>query len=133
VLRLSELKLPLDHSADALAPAICKRLKLDPEALQAFRIVRQSVDARRKEAIQLAYSVDLDLAPDLETKVLRRFSRDPHLQITPDTVYRPVTQAPAEHNLPRPVVVGAGPCGYFCALLLAEMGLSPCCWSAVSP
>ncbi|MFZ9534863.1 MAG: NAD(P)/FAD-dependent oxidoreductase [Vulcanococcus sp.] len=125
MLRLSELKLPLDHSADALAPAICKRLKLDPEALQAFRIVKQSVDARRKEAIQLAYSVDLDLAPDLETKVLRRFSRDPHLQITPDTVYRPVTQAPAEHNLPRPVVVGAGPCGYFCALLLAEMGLKP--------
>ena len=125
VLRLSELKLPLDHSPEDLAPAICKRLKLDHGALRQFRIVKQSVDARRKQNIQLAYSVDLELTAELERKLLRRFERDPHLQRTPDTVYRPVGEAPVDHELPRPVVVGAGPCGYFCALLLAEMGLKP--------
>ena len=125
VLRLSELKLPLDHGPDALAPAICKRLKLDPSALQQFRIVKQSIDARRRQAIQLAYSLDLELPAELEHQLLRRFERDPHLQRAPDTLYQPVGRADPGHNLPRPVVVGAGPCGYFCALLLAEMGLKP--------
>jgi uncharacterized FAD-dependent dehydrogenase len=125
VLRLSELKLPLDHGPDALAPAICKRLKLDPSALQQFRIVKQSIDARRRQAIQLAYSLDLELPAELEHQLLRRFERDPHLQRAPDTLYQPFGRADPGHNLPRPVVVGAGPCGYFCALLLAEMGLKP--------
>jgi len=125
VLRLSELKLPLDHTPEDLAPAICKRLKLDPAVLRQFRIVKQSIDARRRQNIQVAYSLDLELPEELERKLLRRFERDPHLQLTPDTLYRPVGRAPAGHSLPRPVVVGAGPCGYFCALLLAEMGLKP--------
>jgi uncharacterized FAD-dependent dehydrogenase len=126
VLRLSELKLPLDHEEADLAPAICKRLKIDPAALLAHRVIKESIDARRKSAIQIAYSLELELPPQLEQQLLKRFKRDPHLQPASDTHYQPVAQASPGDPLPqRPVVVGAGPCGYFCALILAEMGLRP--------
>ena len=126
VLRLSELKLPLDHEEADLAPAICKRLKIDPAALLKHRVVKESVDARRKSAIQIAYSLELELQPELERQLLKRFKRDPHLQPASDTRYRLVGQvSPGSQAPPRPVVVGAGPCGYFCALVLAEMGLKP--------
>ena len=126
VLRLSELKLPLDHEEADLAPAICKRLKIDPAALLMHRVVKESVDARRKSAIQIAYSLELELQPELERQLLKRFKRDPHLQPASDTRYRLVGQVSPGRPAPqRPVVVGAGPCGYFCALVLAEMGLKP--------
>jgi uncharacterized FAD-dependent dehydrogenase len=126
MLRLNELKLPLDHGPDALSDALCRRLKLQPEQLQMPpRVVKRSVDARRKSNIQLAYSLEFSLEPGQESRLLKRFARDPHLQAAPDTTYRLVGQAPADVQLPRPVVVGAGPCGYFCALLLAQMGFRP--------
>ena len=128
MLRLNELKLPLDHTDTDLPAAICRRLKLKPEQLRQQRVVKRSVDARRKSDIRLTYSVEIALAPALEQKLLQRFQRDPHLQPAPDTAYQLVTSAPAgvaDGRIPRPVVVGAGPCGYFCALLLAQMGFRP--------
>jgi len=128
VLRLNELKLPLDHDPEALSEAICRRLKIQPEQLLQQRVVKRSIDARRRSAIQLSYGVELALEPELEQQLLHRFRRDPHLQPAPDTTYQAPVQAPApwiDGTIPRPVVVGAGPCGYFCALLLAQMGLRP--------
>lgn len=133
VLRLSELKLPLDHSEAELAAAVCRRLRIAPDQLRAVRLVKRSVDARKPQAIALVYSLDLDLALDTraEARLLQRFAGDPHLRPSPDTAYNPVAQAPAcgvgaTSGAPcRPVVVGAGPCGYFAALLLAQMGFRP--------
>jgi uncharacterized FAD-dependent dehydrogenase len=126
MLRLNELKLPLDHEPEAIGAALCRRLKLTPEQLRSEPVVvKRSVDARRKSQIQLAYSVEFSLEAGLEQRLLKRFARDPHLQPAPDTTYQLVAQAPADADLPRPVVVGAGPCGYFCALLLAQMGFKP--------
>ena len=126
MLRLNELKLPLDHEPEAVGAALCRRLKLTPEQLRSEPVVvKRSVDARRKSQIQLAYSVEFSLEAGLEQRLLKRFARDPHLQPAPDTTYQLVAQAPADEDLPRPVVVGAGPCGYFCALLLAQMGFKP--------
>ncbi len=128
MLRLSELKLPLDHSEEDLRRAIGQRLRLPESAVRGHRLVKRSVDARRRGPIRLVYSLDLDLDLDsaARQRLLRRFAGDPHLRPTPDERYRPVarlsgTEAPAL----RPVVIGAGPCGYFAALLLAEMGLRP--------
>ena len=128
MLRLNALKLPLNHSPEELTAAVCRRLKIQPDQLRSQQVVKQSVDARRKSDIQLTYSLDLELEPDLESRLLQRFRRDNQLQNAPDTTYRPVAEAPAgiaDGSLTRPVVVGAGPCGYFCALLLAQMGFRP--------
>jgi uncharacterized protein len=126
VLRLSELKLPLDHTDAELTAAICRRLRLRPEQLRSHRLVKRSVDARKAGAIRLVYSLDLELAlsPAAQARLLERFQGDPHLRPTPDERYQPVA-AVADWPGPRPVVVGAGPCGYFAALLLAQMGLRP--------
>ncbi len=127
MLRLSELKLPLDHSEDDLVSAIAHRLRLPPAAVRAHRLVKRSVDARRHGAIRLVYSLDLDLNLDAAARrrLLRRFAGDPHLRPVPDERYRPVAHWAGGSAPPRPVVVGAGPCGYFAALVLAEMGLRP--------
>ena len=128
MLRLNELKLPLNHSDADLHAAICRRLKLQPAELLQHRVVKRSIDARRKSSIQLSYGLELSLEPALEQALLQRFRRDPHLQPADAGRYAlPCTAPPglAAGTIPRPVVVGAGPCGYFCALLLAQMGLRP--------
>ena len=126
MLRLNELKLPLDHDDNALVTAVLRRLRIPATDLLTHQVVKRSVDARKKSAIRLTYSLDLQVKG--EAALLRRFRDDPQLQTSPDTRYRPVVQAPlawSESPPTRPVVIGAGPCGYFAALLLAQMGLRP--------
>lgn len=122
MLRISELKLPLDHAPDALPAAIVARLGVQPDDLKSWSIWKRAHDARRKTAILKVYIVDVDLAD--EAAVLQRLAGDPHLRPTPDTSYKPPVRAPAAQRL-RPVVVGAGPCGLFAGLILAEAGFNP--------
>jgi uncharacterized FAD-dependent dehydrogenase len=122
MLRLTELKLALGHPPEALAAAIAQRLGVPAEGLADYVVVRRAHDARRKSAISMVYSVDVQLWN--EAGVLARLAGDTRVQPTPDTVYRPVARAPAGGR-PRPLVIGAGPCGLFAGLLLAEMGFRP--------
>ncbi len=122
MLRLTELKLPLGHEPAALPAAILERLGVPADDLISFAVARRANDARRKAAILMVYSVDVVLRDEAE--VVARFAGDRNLQPTPDTAYRPVAQAPAEFGS-RPVVIGAGPCGLFVGLILAEMGFRP--------
>ena len=124
MLRLTELRLPLDHPDEALRPAILQRLGLDDGELLSFTVFRRNHDARRKSAIVLSYTIDLEVRD--EAVLLAR--GDKHLGRSPDMRYRFVGQAPADfaaRGRPRPVVVGFGPCGIFAALVLAQMGLRP--------
>ncbi|WP_088280669.1 NAD(P)/FAD-dependent oxidoreductase [Ideonella sp. A 288] len=126
MLRITELRLPLDHADDALRTAILARLGLPDAALSAFTVFKRSYDARKRSAIVLTYTVDCTLAD--EAAVLARFAGDPQVRPSPDTRYRFVGHAPADFHAvgrPRPVVVGFGPCGIFAALVLAQMGLRP--------
>lgn len=126
MLRLRELKLELDHSEADLEAAVVRRLRLRPGQLRGLRLVKRSVDARRPPLVVLVYSLDLDLDPAAEAHLLRTARRGPHLTPTPDERYRFVLAAGKRAGAAqRPVVVGAGPCGYFAALLLAQMGLRP--------
>lgn len=122
MLRISELKLPLDHAPDALPAAIVARLGVSPDDLKGWSVWKRAHDARKKAAILNVYIVDVDVAD--EAAVLQRLAGDPHLRPTPDTTYKPVARAPAAQRL-RPVVVGAGPCGLFAGLILAEAGFNP--------
>jgi uncharacterized FAD-dependent dehydrogenase len=122
MLRLTEIKLPLDHPENALAQAVLQRLQLAPAALLGYRIVRRGYDARKPAALHWVYSLDVEVQD--EAAVLQRHAGDPHVAATPDSRYRFVAQAPAG-LAERPLVVGTGPCGLFAGLLLAQMGFRP--------
>ncbi len=123
MLRLTELKLPLDHSAPDLEAAICARLDIDPAALIRYTVAKRGNDARRKSAIKLVYALDVTVAD--EPGVLARHTGDTQVRPAPDTAYRFPVMAPHGWAGPRPVVIGAGPCGLLAALILAQMGLRP--------
>jgi uncharacterized protein len=120
MLRLSELKLPLGHDPAAIAPAVVARLGIEPVELLSHNVARRAHDARRKSAILSVYSVDVELRD--EASVLARLAGDPHVRPTPDTRYHFAATGPAER---RPVVIGAGPCGLFAGLILAQAGFRP--------
>ena len=122
MLRLTELKLALGHGPEALPTAILERLGAPAEDLVDFAVVRRAHDARRKSAIAMVYSVDVTLRNEAE--VLARFVGDGRVQPTPDAGYRFAARAP-ETSASRPVVIGAGPCGLFAGLVLAQMGFRP--------
>jgi len=122
MIRLSDLALPLDHSADDLDRAIADRLGLAPGELLRHTLVRRGNDARRKGAIKLVYVLDIAVAD--EAAVLARFEGDSHVRPAPDTGWRPPVQVENWQG-ERPVVIGAGPCGLLAALVLAQMGLKP--------
>ncbi|HEY0199984.1 MAG TPA: NAD(P)/FAD-dependent oxidoreductase [Rhodanobacter sp.] len=122
MLRLTDLKLPLDHAEDALAAAILRKLGIRADALLDFSVAKRSHDARRRGAIQLIYALDVSTTQD--EALLQRFADDLHVQPTPDTDYHFVASAPATLPL-RPVVIGTGPCGLFAGLILAQMGFRP--------
>ena len=126
MLRITELRLPLNHPEEALRPAIVARLGIRDEELRGFTVFRRGYDARKKTAIVLIYTLDCELAD--EAAVARRLADDPHIRPTPDTRYQFIGHAPADFyatGRPRPVVIGFGPCGIFSALILAQMGLRP--------
>ena len=122
MLRLSELKLPLDHAPDALETAIRQRLGIVAVELVGYTVFRRGWDARKRSAISLIYTLDIEVKD--EAAVLARLAGDRNIATTPDTSYKHVARAPGNHT-PRPLVIGAGPCGLFAALILAQMGFRP--------
>jgi uncharacterized FAD-dependent dehydrogenase len=121
MLRLTEVKLPLDHPPDAIRAAVLAHLDLPPDDLFSLQVARRGYDARRRSAINLVYAVDIDVRNEAE--ILARHATNPRLRPTPDTTYR--FPALPNHSPARPVVIGTGPCGLMAALTLAQMGLRP--------
>jgi uncharacterized FAD-dependent dehydrogenase len=124
MIRLSELKLALDHTPDDLQELILQTLGIATTELAQWHIFKRSIDARKAQ-LRVVYIVDLTLVePAQEGPVLQQHAANPHIQPTPDMTYQLVAQAPANLAV-RPVVVGFGPCGIFAALMLAHMGFKP--------
>jgi uncharacterized FAD-dependent dehydrogenase len=128
MLRLTELRLPLEHTPEALRAAIVARLGIADGDLLAVTVAKRGHDARKRGAIAVVYTVDCAVRGD-EAALLARHAHDAHVRLAPDTRYRPPVIAPADFaaaaGTARPIVIGFGPCGIFCALLLAQMGLRP--------
>jgi len=122
MLRISEIKLPLDHEEDALKTSILKKLKISGNRLQNYSIFKRSYDARKKKEIALIYTLDLSLID--EESLLKKFEQDPHVRKTPNMEYRFVGKAP-DPLKSRPIVIGMGPSGLFTGLILAQMGFQP--------
>ena len=151
MIRLTELKLRLDHSPKDLTALVRKTLALAEPEVATLHIFKRSIDARKAELL-LVYIVDVDLPPERETALLAKFASHLHIGPTPDIAYQLVAHAPLDGSLRpagkpthpagnqlrpvekpigpmqspiRPIVVGFGPCGIFAALLLAQMGFKP--------
>ncbi len=128
MLRLNEIKLPLDHSENDLKDAVCSRLNITEAVLVDISVFKRSYDARKKSNIQLIYQVDVELSAQAEAAVLSAGFNEASVRPSPDTSYHFPAQATAEFpttQQQRPVVIGFGPCGILAALLLAQMGLKP--------
>lgn len=129
MIRITELRLPINHAPEALEEAILKRLNLQPQDLIQTEVYKRSYDARKNVALAFIYTVDLQVQD--EERVLEQFSNDIHVLPSPDTSYHFVAHTkqviPIVHaaDFQRPVVIGFGPCGIFAALILAQMGLKP--------
>ncbi|MGB2831890.1 MAG: NAD(P)/FAD-dependent oxidoreductase [Methylotenera sp.] len=122
MIRITEIKLPLEHKSDDIVTAVIKKLGINAADFIEYSIFKRGVDARKANAILLAYTLDVTVKG--EAKVLAKLSKDPHVKLAPDTSYQFVANAPT--NLAtRPVVVGLGPAGLFAALILAQSGFKP--------
>jgi len=122
MLRLTNIKLDLNHQPEQLKQAILDKLAISAKQLLEFTIFKRGYDARRKSAIQLIYT--LDVITDIDDELLEKFADDNQVKASPDMSYHFVGQAP-ETLTQRPVVIGFGPCGLFIGLVLAQMGFKP--------
>jgi len=122
MIRLSNIKLPLDHAPEALTDAVLGQLGLEPAQLLRMEIRRRGYDARKKTQIQLIYTLDVDT--DDNAALLARHADNSAVRQAPELQYHYVTQAPQGLDQ-RPVVIGFGPCGLLAGLLLAQMGYQP--------
>ncbi|KJK23068.1 hypothetical protein UB46_18015 [Burkholderiaceae bacterium 16] len=126
MLRLSEVKLPLDHAESDLKAAVLARLAdigVKADGLTGFTVFRRAHDARKRSDIKLTYIIDIEVTD--EAAAIKRMAGKPNWSVTPDMVYRFVAQAPAPGTALRPVVIGMGPCGLLAGLILAQMGFKP--------
>ena len=122
MIRLTNFKLPLDHTDDELKQAILNKLAINSKQLIDFTVFKRGYDARQKNNIYLIYTLDVNTTDD--QALLSKFAKEQHIKPSPDTQYQFVTQAP-KNLTQRPVVIGMGPCGLFTGLILAQMGFKP--------
>lgn len=122
MIRISEIKLPVDHDDAALMRAVAAKLRINENEILSLKIHKRAPDARRKTAILFVYIVDVETKD--EPRLIKRFADDPHVFETPKWEYTNVATAPNDLKT-RPIVIGTGPCGLFAGLMLAKMGFRP--------
>ena len=122
MIRLTNIKLPLDHNEQQLQAEILSLLAITEQQLVESTVFRRGFDARNKNRISLLYTIDVLTTDD--NGLLIQHKNNQNVRPTPDMTYKYVAKAP-ENLSDRPIVIGFGPCGIFVGLILAEMGYKP--------
>lgn len=122
MIRISQLKLRVTHSEKDLRDAVCKTLKIKTDALGNIKLIKRSLDARKKPDIFYIYTVDVTVVG--EDKVLKQNRNNRDISKSEEKPYK-FPAGKASENVKRPVIIGTGPAGLFCALSLAEHGFKP--------
>ena len=107
MLRLTEIRLPIDHREADIHTAICKYLAIPANDLVGYKIFRRGIDARKSQAIFFVYTVDLEVTD--EANLLSHVKNDTRLRTTPDESYHFIARAPEKSLATRPVIIGMGP------------------------
>ncbi len=121
MIRLRDISMPPEHQSAQLQYEAARMLRVSPSVIRQLRIVRRSVDARKKPEVRIIYTVDVAVEGS-EAKILRHAGCK-RASAAPTDRYRPPKPRPPAPD--RPVVVGFGPAGMFAALILALAGQRP--------
>ena len=121
MIRITQVKILVTHTQEELEKKVQKILRIRPEEIKELRIIKQSIDARKKPDIFYSYMVDI--AVDREKEVMRHI-KDSQIMLHKEEPYRFPDICPAKCK-ERPIVIGMGPAGLFCAYQLAVNGFCP--------
>lgn len=121
MIRIRDISMPPEHNAAQLSFEAARLLKIPNSRVRGVRIVRRSVDARKKPEVRVIYTIDVQVEGN-EEKILRG-SGCKRAALAKYNPYRPPKRANCVGQ--RPVVVGFGPAGMFAALILAQAGMKP--------
>lgn len=121
MIRIGQVKLPPDHSEQELLHKIAKLLRVSESDIKNYQIKKKSIDARKKPQLQFVYTIDVEVVN--EGQVLKK-QKGNQLTLAKNTSYKfnVSGELPMKH---RPIIIGSGPAGLFCAYLLAEHGYKP--------
>ncbi|HSJ04656.1 MAG TPA: FAD-dependent monooxygenase, partial [Verrucomicrobium sp.] len=139
MLQISQFRIPIHHTDDQLRKSVSKALDVRPDKLGRIKIKQRAVDARKRTEILFCYTLLVEVRE--EDRVLHHMGRPGRIERAPDESYRELEEvggavsegasvdpsSPAAPGKAKPsvVVVGTGPCGLFCGLLLARQGYNP--------
>jgi len=121
MIRINQIRLPLDYTEKMLYKKICRMLNADRSDILSVRIVKKSIDARKKPDI--FYSISVEIAARKEEQLVKR-AKSSQITLAVREEYR-FPQSGGKIMKHRPVVIGSGPAGLFCAYLLAGHGYAP--------
>lgn len=121
MIRVSQLKLSIPHTKEQLEKKLVRQLHIRPEELISYQIRRQSLDARKKPELFYVYTVDVKVKNEAMLLKHKKGSNVSHIEERP---YQVPPHGTEKLN-GRPVIVGSGPAGLFCAYVLAKEGYRP--------
>ncbi|MDE6730517.1 MAG: FAD-dependent oxidoreductase, partial [Oscillospiraceae bacterium] len=123
MIRIQNIKLDLDYTDLDLKKAVGMKLHIPFEKILEVKLRKRSVDARKKEQIIFLATLDVRVKADSEKKILQKCRNDKDVSQIQDKKYK--IRICKNNKANRPVVVGFGPAGMFCAYVLAKAGLRP--------